>query len=409
MRILLLTHHYAPEIGAPQRRWRELVSGLTSAGHQVAVCAPVAHYPHGHASSLGAEGTPLMRWEDGEYGERILRLPYVPSTSTMVRQLIDQSTSSLAALIVAASLRSAKPDVVISTTPGLPMLFTGDLVARMLQVPHIAEIRDAWPDLIADSELIRTVCRGALPLQLTQALERRIIPAVFRRAKRRADHIVVTSQRFADRLRARGYTNLTIIRNTAIPFRPSKTPGQRSPGAPLRLLYVGTVGRSQALDAVVRAVHAVPGVEMRIVGAGVAKTALQELSANLDAPIRFYPQTTGERLEEMWEWADTGIVSLADVPAYEYTVPSKLYTLMARGVHITGILNGEAAYIVRESGAGHVVAAGDEAGLRSLITRLRDGELDLDPDPRAQEWLDAHASPEIALQAYLDLLNEATR
>lgn len=409
MRILLLTHHYSPEIGAPQRRWRELVSGLTNAGHQVAVCTPVAHYPHGRAAAFGARGTRVMRWADGEYGERILRLPYVPSKPSMVRQLIDQSVSSAAALLAARSLVTSPPDVVVSTIPGLPMLFAGDAIARVLKVPHVAEIRDAWPDLIVDSHLVRALSRDLLPAPLTDHLESGVIPGLFRLAKRRADHIVVTSERFAHRLRSRGYRKISVIRNTAIAHRPSKIPRNRASDAPLRLLYVGTVGRSQALDAVVRAVQAVPGVELRIVGAGVAKPALEELSGSTDDRVRFYPQTTGAELEELWQWADTGVVSLADVPAYEYTVPSKLFILMARGVHVTGILAGEAAHIVRESGAGHVVPPGDEAALRSLLVRMRNGDIPLRPEQGAQEWLESHTSPGTSLRLYLDVLQGVAR
>ncbi|VEG30140.1 hypothetical protein [Actinomyces howellii] len=40
MRILLLTDHWAPEIGAPQRRWAWLAAGLVERGHELAVLTP---------------------------------------------------------------------------------------------------------------------------------------------------------------------------------------------------------------------------------------------------------------------------------------------------------------------------------------------------------------------------------
>ncbi|MCT1656927.1 hypothetical protein M3A87_05870 [Brevibacterium luteolum] len=116
------------------------------------------------------------------------------------------------------------------------------------------------------------------------------------------------------------------------------------------------------------------------------------------------PQTTGEELESLWRWADSGIVSLTALPSFEYTVPSKLYTLMARGIHITGILGGEAAAIVQETDAGHVVAPGDTVGLRNLLADLRDGRANLVPSSRAQDWLADHAAPDVALSDYLTIL-----
>lgn len=413
MRILLLTHYYAPEIGAPQRRWRELVAGFTTAGHQVAVCAPVPHYPHRSASALSASRTATLVWEDGANGERVLRLPYLPTSRSMVGQLLDQSVSSLFALRVAAAMRSARPDVVISTTPGLPMLFTGDAVAQMLGIPHIAEVRDAWPDLISDSHLVRTATRKLMPERVTDYLERTALPAAFHLALRRAAHIVVTSEGFASRLRSAGHAAVTVVRNTAVPYRPSKQFRDRAKGDDLRLLYVGTVGRSQGLEALVRAIGDVSGVQLKIVGAGAAHRELQRSAAEVmtmsgdltaEPPIQFLPQTTGEELESLWRWADSGVVSLTGLPAFEYTIPSKLYTLMARGIHVTGILSGEAAGIVTDAGAGHIVAPGDDKGLRTLLAKMREGDVDLRPDSRAQDWLAAHAAPAAALQSYVGVL-----
>jgi hypothetical protein len=49
MRILLITHNYAPEVGAPQHRWNALVQRFVAAGHDVAVLAPSPHFPSGRA------------------------------------------------------------------------------------------------------------------------------------------------------------------------------------------------------------------------------------------------------------------------------------------------------------------------------------------------------------------------
>lgn len=413
MRVLLLTHYFPPEIGAPQRRWRELVAGFTGAGHQVAVCAPVPHYPHRSATALKAANTKTMKWGDGQNGERVLRVPYLPTSSSMPGQLLDQSVSSLYAFRVAAAMRRDAPDVVISTTPGIPMLFAGDSVARYLGIPHVAEIRDAWPDLIADSHLVRTATRGVLPEQVNSYLEQKALPAVFHAALRRASRIVVTTDGFRTRLAGCGHSAVTVVRNTAVPYRPSKQENQRASRDSLRLLYVGTVGRSQGLESIVRVVGAVPGVHLKIVGAGAAHRGLQRSAAEVLARtdgltgggrIQFLPQTTGDELESLWRWADSGVVSLTGLPSFEYTVPSKLYTIMARGVHITGVLSGEAAQIVTDAGAGHVVSPGDIDGLHDLLIDLRDGAADLTPSPRAQDWLATHAAPEIALGAYLDVL-----
>lgn len=409
MRILLFTHYYEPEIGAPQRRWRGLVREFVERGHSVAVCAPVAHYPHRRAEALGVERRPVWRWTDGRQGERVLRVPYVPSSGTLPGQLIDQSVSSMASAFATAAMGRNRPDVLISTTPGLPMPFVASALARALRIPHIAEIRDAWPDLIADSSLVHRALGGRVPGGAAQWLESRALPAVFHSALRGADALVTTTHSFAAELRRRDMPPVTVVRNTSEVTDTAVRTTRRSSGEDLHLLYVGTVGRSQDLESVIRAVADVAGVRLRIVGAGVQKEQLRGVASSLTDRVEFFPQTTGADLEEHWAWAHTGLVSLADIPSFERTVPSKLVSVMARRVHVTGVVAGEAASMIRESGGGAVSRPDDTAQLRGLLTALRDDPNSTAMDERPLKWLRDHASPRAAADTYLDLLEEVRR
>ncbi|WP_029088944.1 glycosyltransferase family 4 protein [Brevibacterium album] len=406
MRILLLTHYYEPEIGAPQRRWRSLVDGFTARGHEVAVIAPVSHYPHRRASDLGGPRQLPWEWSAGVRGEQVMRVPYAPLSGSMPGQMADQTLSSAAAAFAALRLRRARPDVIVSTTPGLPMPFAAAGIARMLGAPHVAEVRDAWPDLVADYRLVDSVTAGRLPRRLAEDAERRWIPGLFHSALRRADALVTTAESFSAQLRARGMRRVETIRNTAETAGPAPVVRVRAAGEPLRLLYVGTVGRSQGLETAIRAVSRVSGVLLRVVGAGAQWTELRALAGQLTDRIGFRPQTTGPALEEHWDWADSGLVSLADVPSFERTVPSKLVNLMARGLHVTGVCAGEAAEIIRGAHGGHVSAPGDEDGLAGLLVRLRDDPRSTAVDGRPRQWLREHASPQRAVEDYLTLLEE---
>lgn len=408
MRILLLTHYYEPEIGAPQRRWRELVAGLTDRGHEIAVCAPVPHYPRSRMSDLDIRPVPVWRWYDGSSGERVLRVPYLPSSASMVRQLCDQSLSSTAQMAAAASMRGDRPDVVISTMPGLPSPFSGAAAAALLDRPHVVEVRDAWPDLIGDSSLVEHAVRGLLPRRVSRLIESRALPALFHRVYRSADAVVTTTETFAGRLRERGIDRVTCIRNSARTAQHAVHPRAAEAGADLHLLYVGTVGRSQDLATVVSAVLRVPGVRLRVVGEGAGLIGLVE-AARGDDRIEFFPQTVGPALDEHWAWADAGVVSLSPIGAFDVTVPSKLYTTMSRGVHVLGLLSGEAASIVRSAGAGTISAPGDVDGLVNAITTLRDDRSQLDVGHAPQRWLEEQASPERMVSAYEDLIEAAVR
>src|SRR3954452_23208152 len=47
MRVIFLTHYFAPEAGAPQTRIAAIARGLVERGWEVAVHAPPPHYPDG--------------------------------------------------------------------------------------------------------------------------------------------------------------------------------------------------------------------------------------------------------------------------------------------------------------------------------------------------------------------------
>lgn len=408
MRILVLTHYYAPEIGAPQRRWRTLVGAFADAGHDVAVCAPVPHYPYRKRGELGIKRPAVWRWSDGAFGERILRVPYLRSSGSVPGQLVDQTVSSAFMVGAAAAMRRARPDVIVATTPGLPMPFTAASVAGLLRVPLVTEIRDVWPDLIADTALVERGTRGMLPSAVSRTLETRVLPALFNGALRRSDALVATTESFADQLRERAMPPVTVVRNTSDAPRLTPRRTQRGQHGDLHVLYVGTVGRSQGLETAIRAVADVPGVRLRVVGAGAHWHDLRELALGLTDRVEFYPQTTGIALEDHWEWAHTGLVSLADVPSFTLTIPSKLVSIMARRVHVSGVIAGEAAQIVHDAQAGAVSAPGDIDDIRRMFVELRDDPESTAVGERPVEWLRTHASPQSAARTYLRLLQDVT-
>ncbi|SMY04392.1 Glycosyltransferase involved in cell wall bisynthesis [Brevibacterium aurantiacum] len=424
MRIVLLSHYYYPEVGAPQRRWRILNDHLRASGHDVITVAPHPHYPYpdrnrffGSRVGRGRKRVDVRlggTWDTGVDGERILRVPYLHSGSSMARQLLDQTVSATGAMsAVVDRLRGKmKPDVIVSTTPALPFLLAGDALSRLLRVPHVAEVRDAWPDLISDMNLVTGALGRYLPNALTETLEHRLLPDLLTRAQRRAAVVVVTTDGFKHRLEQRGVT-AEVVRSGVSPAELEGASGLTATGAipliapaeetskhsGLNLLYVGTVGRSQDLSTSIRALARTEGVRLRIVGGGVDAEALKDDAEINEVSVEFYPQHAGAELAAHWEWADAGLVSLSPLDSYECTVPSKLYSLMARRIPVLGVVAGEAAEIITGTAAGEVASPGDVDAVAAAMTVMRDRIESGDAfgqnapsgmEPR--EWVIRHAS-----------------
>src|SRR5699024_8702874 len=274
-----------------------------------------------------------------------------------------------------------RPDVIIATAPAIPTLLVGRILATRWRVPLVVEMRDAWPDLVTHmgpaaavpAEVIHAPDPGMLrrATAWSVALAKERVHGAVTTWQRTAQAVVTTTSMFADVLRERGITEVDVVRNgtdlTVVPAQPDHPTGAH---AELRCLYLGNMGRSQGLETVVRAAarlqRAGVDVQVRLVGHGVAAPALAALAYELDAPVEVLPRIPHRDVSAQYAWADSVIVSLRDWAPFAWTVPSKLYEMLATGRHVTALLEGEAADVVRDADAGDVLAPGDEDALVEL-------------------------------------------
>ena len=143
-------------------------------------------------------------------------------------------------------------------------------------------------------------------------------------------------------------------------------------GGPARVLYMGNMGFSQNLPALVRAFELSPVLDdqARLVLAGTASWL--ERSPPRSGPHRVeMPGLLLEGLESELERATIGLVpQRPDVD--EFILPSKLMNLMSRGVPVLASVSpsSEIARIVRESGAGWVVDAADPDAFPNALQEI---------------------------------------
>lgn len=422
MRILLISHYYEPEFGAPQRRWGALIERFLAEGHQVTVAAPVPHYPAGRPTPEQARTHRAGRTERGLHGETVVRTAYLPHRADIISRTADHlvaSADTIRLLLRRFRRREHRPDVIIATAPAIPTLLVGRLLSNRWGVPLVAEMRDAWPDLVT-----HVGPAGAVPADIVHAADptvlRQCLGWAIGRAKgmvhgevtgwqRAARTVVTTTDRFADVLRERGITEVAVVRNgTDLPKVPRLEDHPVGDHRELRCLYLGNMGRSQGLDTVVRAAARLrrEGVDIgvRLIGHGVEAPALAALAEELDAPVEVLPRIPHSGVGAQYRWADTVVVSLRDWAPFAWTVPSKLYEMLATGRHITAMLHGEAADVVREAGAGDVIPPENEDALVELWRALAEDRTLAAPRESGRAWVAANADDDLLAARYLDIL-----
>ena len=285
MRILLLTHYFPPEVGAPQTRLRETVALLQALGHEVRVVTGPPHYPDGRVRP-GYRASHIRRERrDGppSSGSRSIPRP----NRTFVDRAIDQGSFAAATLAAVSDIRWA--DVLIVESPPLFLGLSAAFHRAVTGRPYLFHVADPWPDF--------PIAIGALENRQAQ----RLALAIERISYQSASLITTVTPGLVARLeRKRGATGRVRLLPNGVNldrFRPdiSSDSARRRLGWPevrLTLAYVGSVGLAQGVQTLVDAVAPLreEGVELRMIGDGFDRDRLAQATADAGlAHIHFDP------------------------------------------------------------------------------------------------------------------------
>lgn len=394
-------------------------------GHKVVAIVPPPHYErdlgihewwHTFVTSRSQNET-----ERGLSGELIHRTPFLPAGRSLSQRILNQATVALGALweIIRQPkwLRKFNPDLVIGTVPALPTALVALIASWVLRVPFVIDLRDAWPDLLTESEdwnratgkksvRERLLTKG--PFQVLRYLTRVGVNL----SLRKADAILVTSSFLADDLRQRPELEsrgvppqVVVVRNlfpSLSPLPKRRNHSEYRKQGQLNVLYAGTLGRAQNLQNVLEAFELARNmgvdINLRMVGAGVSREALTQYIHEHNLEIVIESRKQASELQEAYEWADTALVHLTDWEPLKRAVPSKTYELMSSGIHICGVIAGETAELIQELQAGHVVPPESPLELASLWARLANSRELLRVSDQGAAWVESQRVDEVPVQ-----------
>ena len=353
-RVLLLTHYFPPEVGAPQVRLGALATHLSAGGAQVTVHAPPPHYPDG-VIRPGYRNHPLARARYAD-GTRIVRSAvYTTPNRDVVRRLINHASFAVSAL--ATSWATGAQSVIVAETPPLFTAAAGVVYARLKRASLILHVADRWP---------------ASAIELGMLSDRRAIALagwLERWCYLHAAAIVVPTERMREAITALPEAAGKVT--TIAPAVDLERFDPRPPvlDGPLRVLYAGTLGLAHGLETLVAAAQlAGPEVvQVTIVGDGAASA---ELRAADVVNVTVLPSVSAAEVPALYAAADAGVVVLRDLPIFHEALPTKLLEVMAAGRGVIAALPGEAAGLVESTGSGIAVAPQDPAALASAFGRL---------------------------------------
>lgn len=372
MRLLIVTQYFWPE----EFRINDLVSELDRRGHEVCVLTGWPNYPQrGIYPEYRDNPDAFARLGNAE----IVRVPLLARGKGRLSLAANYiSFAASAATLGAHRLRRRHFDAILVNQMSPATVAIPGIVLRYLKcAPLFVWVQDLWPESL---EAAGGIHSPAILYSVSLMMH-----AIYTRT----DHILVQSHAFIERLRQRGKATIpiTYLPNWAQPGadEDGSTPHGRSanPAATFDIYFFGNLAESQDFPAVLDAVASLAhrdDLHWYLVGDGRKEDWIREQLAlrALQKRVSLLGRFPQQDMPELYRRADALLVSLKGERAFELTVPSKVQTYLASGVPIIGMINGEAARVLRESGASFVADAGDSAGLADAVVRM----MDLSPSER---------------------------
>jgi len=401
-RILFVTQYFPPEPGAPSARVHECARQWVKDGLDVTVLTTMPSHPTGVVPKKYRGKLYCRETVDGID----IRRAYIyatPNRGVWRRSLC--YVTFLISAVVAGLFCRRRPDVLVATSPQLLSGFAGWVLAKLMRVPFVFEVRDLWPQSI-------TAVGATLSPWLLKPLY-----ALASFLYRAADRIVLTSESAKDELEKLGVPaeKMTVVKNgvdlSVFHESPHENWVHERMGfnSSFVLLYIGTIGMAHGLDVVIAAAEELkddPHVVFMLVGEGARKAELKSRARHLPNVV-FADACPHCDVADYLAAADACLVHLMDTDLFKTVLPSKMFEMMGCCKPILLGVGGEARRTLEAAGAGIAFPPGDDVALVRELQRLRrDPRLSLQLGQQGRRFVEQNHSRTNLARRYANLLRE---
>jgi colanic acid biosynthesis glycosyl transferase WcaI len=401
LRIVLLTHYFPPEVGAPQARLFELASRAAAAGHSVTVVTGFPNYPTG---VIPGEYRGRFRMEETLDGIRVIRTwVYATPNRGFLRRILNHFSFAVSSLT--AVRRVGRASVIFVESPPLFTGLAALVYSRFKRAPYIFNVSDIWPQSAVELGAVRS----RFAIRLAEMLERHLY--------RKAARVSVVTPGMLERLAAGGIPRdkLFLLTNgvdTGV-FHPAPPNAELASTLGLDerkiFLYAGTHGMAQGLDTVLEAAKRTtnPQVLYVLAGEGAEKEALtKRVQAEGILNVRLLPNQPKSAMPDLLNLAYASLIPLRRLDLFKSALPSKMFESMATARPIVASLWGEAAQLIETAHCGLVVAPEDASALREAVEKLADDpSLARELGENGRRYVAAHFDREAIAKQFIELLS----
>ncbi|WP_255534228.1 glycosyltransferase family 4 protein [Polynucleobacter sp. AP-Feld-500C-C5] len=345
-----------------------MVSELIERGHDVSILTGLPNYPEGKVFQSYIENP---KFYSAYNGAQVIRVPMVSRGNNKIKLALNYFTFAISASIFGAwRLRGRRYDAIFTYEPspitvGLPAV----LLRALKNVPLVFWVLDLWPETLEAIGVVRH--------KVILFFIRKLVSFIYKRC----DVILAQSKSFIPQIRKYAGDN------TCIEYFPSWAEKFQQPvnrfsienlgikAKKFNIIFTGNIGEAQDFPSILAAAEILRDrseVRWLIIGSGRMYGWLvdQIKSRNLEGCIFLFGQHPLEAMPLFFDQADALLVSLKDEPIFALTIPAKLQSYLSAGKPILGMLNGEGAKVIIDSGSGLSISSGDALGLANSVLKL---------------------------------------
>lgn len=362
MKILYVTQFFPPESIAAAFRAYENVMLWQSDGEQPTVFTTYPNYPTGRIFS--GYKNKLLNLETIN-GIHVVRSKIiVKKKASFFNRILNMSsffTFGLFNFLFNGRKIGKDFDVILGTSGTVFAALLAWLFAVIHRIPFVFEIRDiVYRQLIATGKNISNIT-----VRMMKKLELFLC--------KRACRIVSVTNDFKNVLVSDGIDadKINVITNG---FQVGPLRKQPQNIDKFILSYFGTLGISQKVEETLvyaaKLNECCDGFLYKIIGEGAQREVLErELATGQYPYVQLFHGMSQEKLEVYYEEAEMSVVSLVQNDNFSFTIPSKLFQIMGRGIAVLYIgPDGEAAKIIRKYNAGLALCGTKKENLYILAT-----------------------------------------
>ena len=363
LKILIVSQYFWPE----NMRVNDMAEELVRRGHEVTVLTALPNYPEGQVFEAYREAPEQFA---SYHGAEVVRVPIIPRGKRSLTLALNYLSFVVSGSLLGSwKLRGKDFDgVFVYAVSPIMSAIPALVIGKLKKAPVSVWVLDLWP------ETLRAV--GVVHDDRALALVGKMVSWIYNRT----DYLLLQSRAFMDSVRS--YCTKPVEDERLVYFPSwaedgfSELPSEASPllarsADEFTILFAGNLGEAQDFPAILdvaQALRDVVKVRWVLVGDGRMSDWLQLEVArrNLDN-VLLLGRHPLDAMPGLFATADTLLVSLKTNEVFARTIPGKVQAYLASGKPVLGMIGGEAARVIEESGAGLACASGDQEGLSRIV------------------------------------------